>query len=93
MAWVTREPVQVTQRPERLQPGAQQQGGKPLLAPHNQLGAWKPLRPSQPGHLLPWAEPHLSPNCPFIHTPLRNRDLCLLWQEEAKNRAMVEMMQ
>lgn len=59
MSWVTREPVQVTQRPERLQPGAQQQGGKPLLAPHNQLGAWKPLRPSQgiccrgPSHICP----------------------------------------
>lgn len=59
MAWVTREPVQVTQQPERLQPGAQQQGGKPLLAPHNQLGAWKPLRSSQgicchgPSHICP----------------------------------------
>lgn len=70
MAWVTRGP-------ECLPPGAQQPGGKLLLAP--QLGSWEPPRSSQgtccrgPSHICPY--------CPFINTRLRHRDLLLLWQE------------
>lgn len=79
MAWVTPEP-------ERLQPGAQQQGGEPLLAPHHPGG---PARAS--------ASLGRAPSVPKLsfhkHAPLRTRDLCLLGQEEAENRMVVGMMQ